>query len=266
MRSFFIWLNLIDISNKKRNELKTDISLIMKEYAFCEYSWSIEKVKKYERDLLKKGIKIITPLDEEYKACFCNVFDAPFLLYCMGDTKLLKSKSVGIVGSRKVTSYSKKVTEDISRKLVSLNETLISGGAYGVDAIAHKTAIENGGKTICVLANGFYHMYPKEHISLYKKIVENGGLLITEYRPEIKARKYFFPERNRIIAMLSKYLIVTQASVKSGSLITATYAEQLNLDIYTVPQSIYDENAKGTNELTNLGAILLTSIDDLEIL
>ena len=169
----------------------------------------------------------------------------------------------GIVGARKCTDYGKKVTKYFSEELTKRNINIVSGLAKGVDAVAHRTCIENGGKTVAVLGHGLDFIYPKENIMLAKKILQNDGAIITEYLPGTHIKKEHFPRRNRIISGLSNCVIVTEASEKSGSLITANHAIEQGKEVWVVPGDIFSKQSEGTNHLIKDGANVLTEICDI---
>ena len=176
---------------------------------------------------------------------------------------LLKNKTLGVVGSRKATSYGREVTEKFVSLSASRKIVIISGLAFGIDSIAHKAAITNGGKTIAVLPSGLMQIYPASHRSLAKNIIEKGGTLISEYDDEFMPRRESFIQRNRIIAALSDVLLIPEAAEKSGSLHTARFALELGKPVLAVPGNINSPTSKGTNNLIKSGAILVNSEQDV---
>lgn len=262
MRYFYMWLALNSMKITEKRTLLNDEDSI--KYAFNKEGRfkNLDYFKRMEDSYLKEGIKILTPLDEEYNFAFKEYDHRPIVIYAKGNTSLLKIKGYAVVGSRKCNSYGEYVTREIVCELVKKNEVVVSGGAYGVDTIAHKTALQNNGKTICVLGSGFNKLYPSCNKNLFNEIKERG-LLLSEYPINMGPRKYFFPERNRIIAMLSKKVVVTQASEKSGSLITATLALDIGCDVLAVPCNITEVEYSGTNQLIQMGASIITKREDL---
>lgn len=183
-----------------------------------------------------------------------QIYQPPLILFAQGDISLLNKEITTIVGSRYPTKYSKDVITRIMPGLVEQNIVIASGLARGVDALAHSAALKNNGKTIAVVGNGLNHFYPRENYDLQNQIKQKG-LIISEYLPDTPPRPYRFPERNRILAGLSKSVIVTEAKKKSGSLITASIALQENRDIYAVPGPITSSLSAGPNQLIEVGAM-----------
>ncbi len=161
---------------------------------------------------------------------------------------------VGIVGARKFTPYGREVTTDIASALARAGITVVSGLALGVDSIAHKACIDAGGKTIAVLPSGLEKIYPANHYQLSQQILEKDGLLISEYPHDHLPMKHDFIERNRIIAVLSDVLVVTEAALASGSLHTAGFALELGITVMAVPGNITSPYSAGCNQLIQNGA------------
>ncbi len=195
-----------------------------------------------------KNVQCITINDERYPNLLKEIPTPPFCLYCKGNISLLNTLCLGVVGSRKPTDYGLVITKQFSKELAKNNITIVSGMALGVDSIAHKSVLEENGNTIAVLGGGFNYIYPASNISLSKQIEENN-LLVSEYNPNIKPETYYFPARNRIIAGLSRGVLVTEAREKSGALITIDYAIEFNRDIFAIPGKINSDMSKGTNAL-----------------
>ena len=217
------------------------------------------KLKKYRED----NIVPITFNNPNYPYMLKEIETPPLCLYCKGNIQLLNSFAIGVVGTRKPTEYGVVVTKQYSKELCKADVTIISGLAVGIDTIAHKTAIEEKGKTIAVLAGGFYKIYPAINANLAKLITENN-LLISEYAPEILPQTYYFPIRNRIIAGLSKGILVTEMGEKSGAMHTINYALEFNRDIFVVPGKINSPMSKGTNNLIkNLQGCITTEPADI---
>lgn len=169
----------------------------------------------------------------------------------------------GIVGARDCTNYGVEVTKKITSELTKKGINIVSGLARGIDTVAHKTCIENNGKTIAVLGHGLDFIYPKENINLAQKIIEKGGVIITEYLPGTTIKKEHFPRRNRLISGLSDYIVVTEASEKSGSLITANHAIDQGKEVFVVPGSILSKQSQGANHLIKDGANILIDSSDI---
>lgn len=177
--------------------------------------------------------------------------------------EVLGQKSLGIVGSRKATSYGKNITESLASAATEKDVVIVSGLALGIDSISHQSALDRKGRTIAVLPGGLGQIYPATHRPLAKRVVEQGGLLISEYDDDFRPRRESFIHRNRIIAALSDALLITEAAEKSGSLHTANFALELGRPILAVPGNINSPLSMGTNNLIKSGAILVSEEKDL---
>lgn len=211
-----------------------------------------------------KKIELIKNSDKEFPQELLSIKDPPKELYIIGNKKLLNKKSIAIVGTRNCTKYgaecAKKIAKDISKKDICI----ISGMALGIDTFAHSEAIKQNGNTIALLGCGFDYIYPEENIELFNKIIENNGLVISEYPPKTKAILSKFPYRNRIISGLSMGVLVVEATLgRSGSLVTARYAKEQNKKIFSIPGNINLKTSKGTNWLIKEGAKLVTCAEDI---
>ncbi|HEO8419026.1 DNA-processing protein DprA [Niallia sp. FSL W8-0635] len=199
-------------------------------------------------------IHAIPFFDPLYPPFLKEIYQPPWVLYAKGDVSLLHSKKkLAIVGSRLATTYSTKVIKQLINELVEEKITIVSGLAHGVDSIAHKLTIENGGKTIGVIAGGLFHIYPKENRELAGEMMKHH-LVLSEYPPLTKPLKWQFPMRNRIISGLSNGTLVVEAKKKSGSLITANFAVNEGRDVFAVPGNIFSPYSDGPNELIQQGA------------
>ena len=191
----------------------------------------------------------ITINDDVYPECLKEISNPPLKLYYKGNLDLLKEERlIAVVGTRNPSSYGKLCCEYMVKKMTSANITVVSGFAKGIDSIAHKTSLLTGGKTIAVIASGLDIVYPASNLSLYREI-EEKGLILSEYEAGVKPFKFNFPQRNRIIAGLSKGTIVVESKDRGGSLITADLALEFNRDVYAVPGDVFSEYSKGCNNL-----------------
>ena len=187
--------------------------------------------------------------DDIYPQCLKEISNPPLKLYYKGNLDLLKDERlIAVVGTRNPSSYGKLCCEYMVKKMTSANITIVSGFAKGIDSIAHKTSLLTGGKTIAVIASGLDIVYPASNLSLYREI-EEKGLILSEYEAGVKPFKFNFPQRNRIIAGLSKGIIVVESKDRGGSLITADLALEFNRDVYAVPGDVFSEYSKGCNNL-----------------
>ena len=208
--------------------------------------------------------KYVTILDSNYPMCLKTIYKPPFVLFYKGDYNLLSdmNNKIGIIGSRINTEYGKKATEEICKDLIEQddNVVIVSGCAKGIDSLAHLCCLESKGKTIGVLGNGLDVIYPKENYKLYDDISKKG-LLLSEYPPGTMPDKNNFPNRNRIIAGISKGIVVIEAKEKSGTMNTVCHALENGKSIYCVPER-YDCNS-GCNKLIKEGAKLIENAQDI---
>lgn len=201
--------------------------------------------------------------DKNYPQRLLRCYDAPTLLYYRGNADLNAAKIISIIGTRNNTDYGKQVTEKLVSDLQEQNVVIASGLAFGIDAIAHKAALNNGLPTIGVLAHGLDIIYPSQHKSLAKDMLQQGGLL-TEFRKETKPDKHNFPRRNRIVAGMADATVVVETAIKGGSMITAELAHNYNRDVFAFPGKITDSKSAGCNYLVKNGhAVLLTDAQQL---
>jgi DNA processing protein len=200
------------------------------------------------KDIKSKDIKILTLYDEDYPKALKDVYDPPVVLYYRGTLLPEDENSFGVVGTRKITGYGEMITEKLTGDLVRLGFTIVSGLARGVDTIAHKTALSEGGRTIAVLGSGLNSIYPQQNISLAKQIEQNGAV-VSEFPPDYPPMAENFPQRNRIISGLSKAILIPEAAEKSGSLITARLALEQGREVFAVPGPITSFQSKGTANL-----------------
>ncbi len=198
------------------------------------------------------GCRLITRLDEHYPAALFDLSLPPPVLYCRGS--LPDGPSVAIVGSRKMGDYGRRAARHFARRLAAAGVTVVSGFARGVDTVAHRAALDAGGRTVAVLGCGVDVDYPRGNAALGREISRSGAML-SEFPPGTEPRAWRFPIRNRVIAALAVGTLVIQATHKSGSLITAHHALELGRDIYAVPGRIFDDGAQGTNALIADGAM-----------
>lgn len=209
------------------------------------------------------GWSIITYDDERYPSRLKEIYNPPCVLYVDGELPDIDSlAAIGIVGTRKASEYAIKVTHIMSRGITECGALVVSGGALGVDTAAHKGALTAGGKTIAVLGCGLGTSYLNENKPL-RDVIKNNGALVTEYPPFTRAGKTTFPMRNRIISGLSVGVLVVEAGVKSGSLITANYALEQGRDVFAVPASVLSVDFAGTNKLIDDGAIVATKPEQI---
>ena len=250
---YWIWLSKIDISPEKiknileKNKIE-DIWNLKEEIKQNLTKEEIEKIQneKYRQDLqldeqflLKNNIELITIKDEEYPEKLRNIDNPPICLYTLGNKKLLKEKSIAIVGSRACSEYGKTMALAFSYLLAKNNIIVVSGLAKGIDSVAHIGTLQEAGKTIAVVGTGIDLIYPKENKNLMNDILKNNGLIVSEYPLGTEPNKENFPRRNRIISGLSEVILVVEAREKSGALITVEYALEQGKNIYVIPRENY---------------------------
>lgn len=226
-------------------------------------SFPIEKAEEILSVSRENGWKILTPSSKDYPEKLIHLQDLPLALYVDGDEKVLNSElSVSVVGARKASDYGRAVARALSSAMASIGFTVVSGGALGIDSEAHRGALEEKGKTVCVLGCGLGTKYLMENESLRKEISQNGAV-VTEYPPFTPASKISFPQRNRIISGLTLGTVVVEAGERSGSLITARLASEQGRDVFAVPGDLVSSSFLGTNNLIRNGARAVFSPNDI---
>lgn len=227
---------------------------------FNEFNKAEEEIRFIE----KYRIKPLFLTDNDYPKRLLNCYDSPTLLYYKGNANLNASKIIAIIGTRTHTDYAKQVTEQLIKELSGQQISIVSGLAFGVDAIAHRSAIKNNLPTVGVLAHGLDQVYPPSHSELAKDMIRNGGGLLTEFRSYTNPDKHNFPTRNRIVAGMCDATIVIETGVKGGSMITAELANGYNKDVFAIPGKITDVKSAGCNHLIkNNKAVLLADTEEL---
>lgn len=269
------WLRLAEFKNLKQNQIIDLVNLLG-----CPSQYIGRKSDLWEKvdfinpqiiDLLQKDtnpenwnevekicnefpIHFISILDELYPDELRNIFQVPLFLFALGDISVLQiEKKAAVVGTRKPSAYGRLMTNQIAKQLCSSGYVIVSGLAMGIDAEAHKAALEANGKTIAVLAHGLEIIYPPQNRELAKEIIQNG-LLITEYPPATKMNKWYFIQRNRIISALSRCTAVIEGKKHSGAMLTAKFALEQGKDIFALPGNINLEFSEGPNYLIQQGA------------
>lgn len=225
-------------------------------------------LQKYEEELGRQEIAVLTIGDSHYPPLLKEISDAPTVLFVKGQLPATAEQMLAVVGSRRLSAYGTTVTLQLCRELTAQGIVLVSGLARGVDALAHHSCLEAGIPTLAVLGTGLStgDIYPTEHRQLAQHIIKGGGALISQYAPGTAVQKFHFPERNRIIAGLTLGTLVTSAAAQSGALITAYAALDENREVFTVPGPITDPTMAGNNALLKRGAHLVTSMADIHIL
>ena len=209
------------------------------------------------------GAKIITVMDDEYPAILKEIYDPPICLYVRGTLPDFNTNSLAVVGSRRVTAYGRKMTAHLTEAAVYAGWKIVSGLAYGVDAIAHQVAVDLKGITVAVLGGGLARVHPQDHVPLARSIVENNGALISEYPMKFPVSRQSFPRRNRIVSGLSRAVLVVEAGIDSGALITATSALEQGRSVFAVPGMADNPQARGCHKLIKDGAKLTEDFEDI---
>lgn len=224
----------------------------------------LDENSKYLTLLKENNISFISVLNKDYPKLLKQIHDPPIILYYVGDFDInLFKNCFAVVGTRRMSSYGKKVTEEICERLVDAGFTVVSGMAFGIDKKAHESSLGAGGNTIAVIPGRVDRPTPRSNFKIYKKIRENNVILSGSHL-DVRVSSGMFPRRNRIISGLSVGTLVVEAGVKSGALITARIGLEQGREIFAIPSDIYSRNSIGTNELIKNGeAKLVQGVDDI---
>lgn len=221
----------------------------------------LKKSKSLVSACCRQGVNILCPQSKEYPAILLECHDPPPVLFFRG--QLPKGPLLGVVGSRKATSYGRRVVKQLVPNLCQSGIGIVSGLALGIDAAAHRACLEAEGYTLAVLGNGVDIFYPYENRRLQGDILAQGGCLLSEFPPGTKPRPDHFPRRNRIISGLCMGLLVVEAGKKSGAMISVGFALEQGRDVFAVPGNIDSAQSGGTNELIRLGAKPVSRVEDI---
>lgn len=223
----------------------------------------IEPAREIER-LEKAGVSVLTWRDQGYPALLREIDGSPPVLYLKGQLCESDQFALAVVGTRNAGTYGQQVTERLVTDLVRGSMTIVSGLALGIDTVAHRTALDAGGRTLGVLACGLDVVYPARNASLARRIGEEGqGALISEYPLGVRPESGNFPARNRIISGLSQGVLVVEAGERSGALLTAEFASKQGREVFAVPGSIFASRSSGTNKLLRDGAHVVLEVKDI---
>lgn len=213
--------------------------------------------------LHKKGIQLLTWDTPAYPRYLAEIPNAPPVLYLQGDLLEQDQWAVAVVGTRRLTAYGRQVTHELVTGLVRHGVTVVSGLAKGIDAVAHKTALDGGGRTLAVLGSGLDNLYPAENRKLAQRIAAGQGAVISEYPLGMPPDARNFPPRNRLISGLSLGVVIIEAGERSGALITSRFALEQDREVFAVPGPINSAASQGTNRLIQEGAKLVTRVEDI---
>ncbi|SNC61555.1 DNA protecting protein DprA [Marinobacter sp. es.048] len=223
---------------------------------------AIREVQTIQDQCARHGIGILTWPDRNYPEQLRHIHDAPLVLYTRGDTELLVRDQIGIIGSRKATPAGLDHARRFAAELSARQLMVTSGLALGVDGAAHAGALDAGFPTIAVIGCGLDRIYPHQHRRLGERVIAQG-LMISEYPPGTPVRAAHFPQRNRIISGLSRGVLVVEAGLRSGSLITARMALEQGREVFAIPGSVHSPVARGCHHLIKQGARLVETVDDI---
>lgn len=229
---------------------------------------TLASVDKIEQALAAGQYQLLFADQPEFPAQLLQIYDPPPLLFCRGNIARLQQAQIAMVGSRKPTAHAQKSTFDIAQYLAQTGYVITSGLAMGVDKCAHLGALaqadsEYQGRTVGVMGTGIEVFYPNHHDKLFSQIIEQGGCIISELLPHTQPHKHTFPRRNRLVAGLSLATIVTEATIKSGSLITARLTSEQGKQVFALPSHIDNKNAEGCHHLIREGATLIYHPDQV---
>lgn len=281
-KKYWIWFSLIPkLGSKRKQKLLekyktpekiykltkkelTNIKGIGDEAASNVINSRNEKIIEYHIKYMKNNnIDIINIYEKYYPECLKTIYDLPISLYIKGNKNILNNTNIAIVGCRDCTDYGKNAAKYFAYNLAKQDINIVSGLAKGIDSYSHIGCLGSKGKTIAVVGNGLDTIYPKENVELAKRIINEGGAIISEYPCGTKPDKMNFPARNRIISGISSGIVVIEAKGKSGTLITVDFALEQGRDVFVVPGNINSINSVGTNDLIKQGAKIVTTYNDI---
>lgn len=267
------WIMLAEykkITNKKKIELLHTYKNINEICSIFNLNQE-EKIDKYIKYMQEQNIQIISYYDKTYPQQLKNLYDAPIVIYAIGNCRILNSKNkIAVIGARKASNYGINIARQIGIFLSKNNIHTISGLALGIDVNSHLGVLKENslnsasGRAIAVIGNGLDNIYPYQNKEIAEKIINSGGCIISEYIIGTKPLKNNFPARNRIISALADKLIVVEAeNEKSGTMITVDFSLELGKEIYVVPGNINSKMSVGTNKLIKDGAKIITEFNDI---
>lgn len=220
-------------------------------------------LERYYQQVEASGAQVLTWESEGYPDLLREIPAAPPLIFLRGAFESIDRWAVAVVGTRRLSAYGRQVTRDLVTGLVHNGITIVSGLARGIDAVAHRTALEEGGRTIAVMASGIDKVYPPEHREMARDIISGRGALVTDYPFGAEPESNHFPARNRLISGLALGVLVVEAGEKSGALITSRFALEQNREVFAVPGNIHSPVSAGTNRLIQQGGKLVLRVEDI---
>lgn len=246
-------------SDEQLREIGLDIRAIQ---SFNEIRQTFD-LDRYVAQVESSGASVVTWGSESYPDMLREIPASPPVLFLRGQFEPVDRWAVAVVGTRRLTAYGRQVAHELVAGLVRSGITIVSGLARGIDAVAHRAALEEGGRTIAVMASGIDKIYPPEHRDLAHEIVNDRGVIVSDYPFGAKPESAHFPARNRLISGLSLGVLVVEAGEKSGALITARFALEQNREVFAVPGNIHSPVSLGTNRLIQQGGKLVMRVDDI---
>ncbi|MEI7344040.1 DNA-protecting protein DprA [Pectobacterium brasiliense] len=279
MRSTEIWLRMTGVRHLSARRARAIVSKLIDLNMFDNESLStlglsdaqITQFYSYEHKVLEETLNwlsypnhhLVTCEDALYPFLLSNIRDFPLLLFVSGSPELLASPQISIIGSRSSSAYGERWGGFFAQELAANELTVTSGLAIGIDGIAHRAALDTGGRTIAVLGSGLENIYPKRHAKLAERICGDGGALVSEFPLAMPPFPTNFPRRNRIISGLGLGVLVIEATIRSGSLVTARYALEQGREVFALPGPIGNPMTEGTHWLIQQGASLVTHPKDI---
>lgn len=229
----------------------------------------LRQLEKTQRWLEQPHHHLLTCIDKPYPEALAEIRQRPLLLYVAGNPAVLDTPQLAVIGSRHCSHYGNQWGSWFAQQLALSGLTITSGLAYGVDGVAHRAALSVQGKTVAVLGSGIQHIYPKNHQALAQGIIQSHGAVVSEFPLDMAPHAVNFPRRNRIISGLSRGVLVIEASLKSGSLVTARCALEQNRNVYALPGALGNPGSEGTHWLIQQGALLVAHpnhiLEDLQL-
>lgn len=223
-----------------------------------------DKVDHIISETEKNGSEIITLADSEYPKLLKQIYDPPVLFWIKGNPEALSMPGIAVVGTRNTSAYGRNMAKKLTGELAEQGLCIFSGLAYGIDSIAHATALEHKAKTVAVLGSGIDNIYPQKNAGLAQKIIETGGAMITEFPLGANPDAVNFPVRNRIVSGMSLGVLVIESGIKGGSMITADLGLDQNREVFAVPHPLGNPSGTGCNYLIKRGAAkLVQTADDI---
>lgn len=258
---FSVCENAKEVYQMSRMELEKIPKLMHKDVQGIIESKKTWDVDDRWQQLVQSGIRFVSQEQEEYPVQFRELADAPYGVFYRGSLPLQEEYRVAIAGARMCSEYGRTMARELARELAGQDVAIVSGMARGIDAAGHRGALDIGGRTYAVFGCGVDICYPNYHRQLYYEIAQHGGLL-SEYPPSTNPLPAYFPQRNRLISVLSDVVLIIEAKEKSGSLITADFALEQGRDVYALPGRVTDTLSYGCNRLIAQGAGMILSIED----